>query len=85
MLSDQWLYTPEIAAELRVSEQTVRKWIRTGLLPGQKFGRPKNSISLRGPRPWRVLRRDLERFIRGEIEPATEIPLDEITRLWNDA
>lgn len=52
--------TPEEAARLlRVSLDTVRKMLREGRLPGAKVGRE-----------WRILRRDLEAYLRGQKEGA---------------
>ena len=50
---DDLLTTEEVATELRVSRETVRHWLRTGVLSGRHVG----------PRTWRVKRADLVRFL----------------------
>ncbi len=50
---DPLLTVPEIARELRVTEVTVRTWIRAGQLPAIRAG-------MRG---YRVRRSDLERMV----------------------
>jgi excisionase family DNA binding protein len=48
--------TPEeAAAVLKLNLETVRRLLREGKLPGAKIGRS-----------WRILRRDLERYLAGE-------------------
>lgn len=54
---DQALKVPEVAKRLRVSEETVRRWLRDGGLRGVRF-------SDRGG--WRVLSSEVERKLRGE-------------------
>ena len=34
-----WLKVEPLAAYWRVQEQTLRKWIRQGILPAKRFGR----------------------------------------------
>jgi len=47
------IYTPEMAAEvLLVSTLTLRKWLRSGQLPGFKLGRQ-----------WRIRESDLKNFL----------------------
>lgn len=48
-----YLTPNEIAAELRIAEETVRRWCRTGQLK-----------SLRVGRQFRIVRSDLEAFLR---------------------
>ena len=60
-MADELLTVPEVAAMLRLNEQTVRKWLRTGVLPGINLGSRQAG--------WRVRRADVERFLedrRGE-------------------
>lgn len=38
MVDERWLSVAEIVALLHVHEQTVRRWLRTGVLPGRNFG-----------------------------------------------
>ena len=55
MAEDRWLTVAEIVERLKVHEQTVRRWLRTGQLPGRLLGR-------RGG--WRVRESDLDAFMR---------------------
>lgn len=50
------LRVPEISAELDVPATTIRRWLRDGLLKGQKVG----------PRVWRVEPSELERFKKAQ-------------------
>jgi excisionase family DNA binding protein len=54
---DPVLKVPEVARRLRVSAETVRRWLRDGELRGVRF-------SDRGG--WRVLSSEVERKLRGE-------------------
>ncbi len=59
MKQREWLSVEEIAQELRVSEETVRNWIRRGQLKAYKFGRD-----------FRVKREDYDDFIEKQaVEP----------------
>jgi excisionase family DNA binding protein len=51
---EQLLTVPEVAAVLRVDDNTVRRWIRRGRLHGMKLG---------GPGGYRVRRSDLDAFL----------------------
>lgn len=44
----------EVAKELRVSEWTVRKWLKQGRLPGYRLGTKAG---------WRIKEKDLEEFL----------------------
>jgi excisionase family DNA binding protein len=59
---DPVLTVPEVAARLRVTPETVRRWLRDGELRGVRF-------SDRGG--WRVLSSEVERKLRGERAPKT--------------
>jgi excisionase family DNA binding protein len=49
------LYTvEEVAKTLKVSEQVVRRWLRSGRLKGVRIGHL-----------WRVRKSDLEKFLEG--------------------
>lgn len=50
----------QVANSLNVSELTVRRWIASGALPGQKVGGS-----------WAVLRSDLERLLTASTEHAS--------------
>ncbi len=53
---DQELLTPaEVAAELKVTVVTVRRWITSGALRASKAG----------PRRWMIRRPDLDAFVSG--------------------
>jgi excisionase family DNA binding protein len=50
----------EVAEFLRVSPDTVRRFLRQGALPGRKIG----------PRQWRIRRDDVDAFWRRGAPPA---------------
>jgi excisionase family DNA binding protein len=54
MQSTGWLTVAEIAEQLKVSDQAVRRWIRSGALPAQNFG---------GRAGYRVKANDLNAFL----------------------
>ena len=54
-----WLTVKDITDELRVHEETVRRWIREGKLPAIQIG------SRRGG--YRVKREDLDSFVQEEL------------------
>jgi excisionase family DNA binding protein len=63
-MSHEWLTIEEIAEELRVSEETVRRWIRTKQLKALSIGRG-----------YRIRRKDFEDFLdrrSTEIEETEE-------------
>ena len=53
--ADEYLTVAEIASELKLNQQTIRNWIRTGSLRAVYVG----------PRRVRVLRSDLDRMLAG--------------------
>lgn len=53
-MNKQLLTTHETASELLISEDTLRRWLREGVLPG---------IKLPSRAGWRVRRQDLEAWI----------------------
>ncbi len=53
--SEGWLRTREAAAYLQVNEETLRRWVRTGVIPAAKLGN-------RGG--FRFRREDLDRFVQ---------------------
>jgi excisionase family DNA binding protein len=55
MMADEVLTVAEVASRLRVSEYSVRNWLRAGRLRGYRPGGTKAG--------WRVRISDLERFI----------------------
>ena len=52
---EQWLTVQEVAALLKVNEETVRRWIRGGELPVLDLGGPKTG--------YRIHRAELAQFI----------------------
>ena len=38
MIDDKWFTVEQIAERLQVTEETVRRWLRSGELVGQNFG-----------------------------------------------
>ena len=55
------LTVPEVAARTRATEDTVRRWLRTGKLRGRKLGGDRLG--------YRVKESDLEAFINGGPGP----------------
>ena len=54
MADEQWFTTREIADLLRVSDQTVWRWLKTGKMRGLNLG---------GKGGWRVRRSEVNAFI----------------------
>jgi excisionase family DNA binding protein len=59
------LTVSDVAAALRVSQWTVREYLRIGKLRGQRLG---------GNGPWRVRSADLEAFLEAPAAPSTPRP-----------
>ena len=59
MAEDRWLTVAEIVDKLRVHENTVRRWLRTGALAGRNFG---------GRTGYRIRVSDLEAFLERDPE-----------------
>jgi excisionase family DNA binding protein len=57
MVDERWLTVAEIVDMLKVHENTVRRWLRSGKLPGRAFG---------GRMGYRVRESDLKKFLGGE-------------------
>ena len=53
-MDDRWLTVAEICERLRVHEETVRRWLREGKLPGRAFG---------GRTGYRIRESDLNAFL----------------------
>ena len=51
---EQWLTVRQICERLQVSDQTVRRWLKSGALPGKNLG---------GKAGYRVLESDLAAFM----------------------
>ena len=56
-MDDTWLTVEEIAGRLKVTEQTVRRWLRSGSLVGRNFG---------GRTGYRIRQSDLRPFLESE-------------------
>jgi excisionase family DNA binding protein len=55
MATTPYLTVEDVAKELAVAPETVRRWIRNGEL---------NALNLGGPAGYRIARAELDRFIR---------------------
>lgn len=44
---DQWLTVEDVSGRLQVSQETVRRWIRSGKLPVLDLGGPKAGYRIR--------------------------------------
>jgi excisionase family DNA binding protein len=67
MVDEVWLTTREIAQRLKLTEYTVREWLRTGRLKGYRPGGDRAG--------WRVRESDLQQFLEttaGPEAPKTE-------------
>ena len=62
---EQWMTVPEVDTRLRVSEETVRRWIRAGALPVLDLGGPKAG--------YRIREVDLDRLRRGRYGPVGKL------------
>jgi excisionase family DNA binding protein len=58
-MDEQWLTVEQIAEQLQVSDQTVRRWLRSKALAGLNLG---------GKAGYRVRPSDLEQFIAERFE-----------------
>lgn len=57
MSEDRWLTVAQIAELIGVHEQTVRRWLRSGVLPGRNLG---------GKAGYRVRAQDVDTFMLGQ-------------------
>jgi excisionase family DNA binding protein len=57
-MEDELLTVPEVAALLKLNEQTVRRWLRTGRLRGVSLGSRQAG--------WRVRRSEVNRLLGGD-------------------
>jgi excisionase family DNA binding protein len=57
MEDDPLLTVPEVAARLRVSEESIRRWLRDGKLRGRRLPPPAG---------WRIPTSELRRFLEGD-------------------
>jgi excisionase family DNA binding protein len=58
--TDELLTVPEVAARLKVSEETVRRWLRDKRLRGRRLGSTRAG--------WRVAESELRRFLTEDPE-----------------
>lgn len=58
-----WLTVEDVAKSLKVTEETVRRWIRQGELPVLQLGRSPRS-------GYRIRRDELERFVADRYGPS---------------
>jgi excisionase family DNA binding protein len=63
MTQERYLTVSEVAERLRVSEFTVRNWLRAGKLRGYRPGGTKAG--------WRVTEDDLQRFVAETVNRPT--------------
>lgn len=61
---EQFLGIEEVAVRLQVSDQTIRRWIKSGKLSAYKPGRE-----------WRISPDDLEEFLKSYSYPKVQAPL----------
>jgi excisionase family DNA binding protein len=52
-MDNEYLTPEEVATKLQVHIDTIRRWLRTGELPGMKIGK----------RQWRIRKTDIERYL----------------------
>jgi excisionase family DNA binding protein len=57
-MSDRVLTVPEVAERLRINEETVRRWLRTGKLQGVRLGGTRAG--------YRIAESEVERLLRPE-------------------
>jgi excisionase family DNA binding protein len=58
-----YLTVADVAKQLQISEDTVRRWIKTGKLPALKIGKE-----------WRVAPDDLEAFLKQSRKQPPDTP-----------
>ena len=68
----RWLTVGEVARHLRVSRDTVERWIRNGNLRAVNVGTRSTLVSRR--RCWRVSVESLEAFLEGRASPLPPPP-----------
>jgi excisionase family DNA binding protein len=57
MPRERWLHTKDIAEQLKIHVETVRRWLRTGVLRGVNMG---------GKGGYRIRERDLREFLHSK-------------------
>ena len=56
LLNEEWMSVEQVAEKIKVSEETVRRWIRAGDLPVLDLGGPRSG--------YRIRTSDLESFLQ---------------------
>lgn len=64
MIDERWFSVDQIAERLQVTEETVRRWLRSGELPGRNFG---------GRTGYRIREADVNAFLE-RVGPREEAP-----------
>lgn len=64
---ERWLTVQEVAERLDVTQETVRRLLRRGELPGMRISKRSG---------WRVRPDDVEAFIRSRFHPVREPQAD---------
>ena len=67
VIDERWFSVDQIAARLQVTEETVRRWLRSGELAGRNFG---------GRTGYRIREADVNAFLERSAggRPAEEVP-----------
>jgi excisionase family DNA binding protein len=65
-MAEMMLKVPEAAEQLRVTEETVRRWLRSGKLRGRRLGPTKAG--------YRIPQSEVDRLLDVEPEDPTEPP-----------
>jgi excisionase family DNA binding protein len=71
-MATELLTVREVAQRLKVNSQTVRRWIKAGLLPASRVGR----------RQWRVREEDVQRRGGEGLPELTASQQEAIRKLW---
>ena len=67
MTSEEYLTTKEVATLLRVSDQTIRSYVKKGMIPAIKFGASRRSTV-------RIPKSGLDEFLASMQGSAVETP-----------
>ena len=58
MMAERFLTVPEVAEQLRITPETVRRWLRSGRLKGVSLGSDRAGWRIPESEVWRVLHPD---------------------------
>lgn len=64
---EEWLTVAEVVAELKMHEETIRRWIREGRLPATRIGSNRAGYRVRRSDVDRVLAEGIDAV--GKVEP----------------